>query len=58
METTAVWDDKTKEFVINTPSELAYKLWITYVSPATPHFNCLQSCILGMYASLLSSVVL
>ena len=29
METTAVWDPKTKEFIINTPSTLAQKYWIT-----------------------------
>lgn len=29
METTAHWDDKTKEFIINTPSTLAQKIWIT-----------------------------
>ncbi|KAH7108370.1 acyl-CoA oxidase [Auriculariales sp. MPI-PUGE-AT-0066] len=30
METTAHWDNETKEFIINTPTALAYKLWITY----------------------------
>eukprot|EP00743_Colponemidia_sp_Colp-15_P001275 GILK01001398.1.p1 GENE.GILK01001398.1~~GILK01001398.1.p1 ORF type:complete len:666 (+),score=124.04 GILK01001398.1:45-2000(+) len=29
METTAIWDGATKEFVINTPSTLAQKYWIT-----------------------------
>ncbi|CUA77286.1 hypothetical protein RSOLAG22IIIB_06628 [Rhizoctonia solani] len=29
METTAVWDPKTKEFIINTPSVIAQKYWIT-----------------------------
>jgi len=29
METTAVWDSKTKEFIINTPTVLAQKYWIT-----------------------------
>ena len=29
METTATYDDATKEFVINTPSVLAQKYWIT-----------------------------
>jgi len=29
METTAVWDAKTKEFIINTPSVIAQKYWIT-----------------------------
>ncbi|KZV95027.1 acyl-CoA oxidase [Exidia glandulosa HHB12029] len=29
METTAHWDDKSKEFIINTPSTLAQKIWIT-----------------------------
>jgi len=29
METTAVYDDKTKEFIVNTPHPLAQKYWIT-----------------------------
>lgn len=29
METTAVYDDKTREFIINTPTPLAQKYWIT-----------------------------
>ncbi|KAJ1301906.1 hypothetical protein OPQ81_000746 [Rhizoctonia solani] len=29
METTAIWDPKTKEFIINTPSVIAQKYWIT-----------------------------
>lgn len=29
METTAVFDAKTKEFIVNTPSSLAQKYWIT-----------------------------
>merc|ERR1712156_1273006 len=29
METTAVYDEKTKEFIINTPHPLAQKYWIT-----------------------------
>mmetsp|Transcript_10956 Transcript_10956/g.12029 ORF Transcript_10956/g.12029 Transcript_10956/m.12029 type:complete len:627 (+) Transcript_10956:38-1918(+) len=29
METTATWDASTKEFIINTPSTLAQKYWIT-----------------------------
>ncbi|KAI3654214.1 hypothetical protein MP228_000933 [Amoeboaphelidium protococcarum] len=29
MQTTAVWDAKTKEFIINTPTTLAQKYWIT-----------------------------
>ncbi|KAG8720356.1 hypothetical protein FRC08_000454 [Ceratobasidium sp. 394] len=29
METTAIWDAKTQEFVINTPSVIAQKYWIT-----------------------------
>lgn len=29
METTATWDDKTKEFIINSPSVLSQKYWIT-----------------------------
>ncbi len=34
METTATWDPATKEFVVNTPSVLAQKYWITkYVCP-------------------------
>jgi len=31
METTAVYDEKTREFIINTPSTLAQKYWITNV---------------------------
>ena len=29
METTAIYDDKTKEFIVNTPHPLAQKYWIT-----------------------------
>ena len=29
METTAIYDKATKEFVINTPTALAQKYWIT-----------------------------
>ncbi|QRV82258.1 acyl-CoA dehydrogenase [Ceratobasidium sp. AG-Ba] len=29
METTAIWDPKTHEFIINTPSVIAQKYWIT-----------------------------
>lgn len=29
METTAVYDPKTKEFTVNTPTPLAHKYWIT-----------------------------
>ena len=29
METTAVYDEKTKEFIVNTPHPLAQKYWIT-----------------------------
>ena len=29
METTAIYDEKTKEFVVNTPHPLAQKYWIT-----------------------------
>jgi acyl-CoA oxidase len=29
METTATWDPKTKEFIINSPSTLSQKYWIT-----------------------------
>ena len=29
METTAVYDPKTDEFIINTPTSLAQKYWIT-----------------------------
>ena len=29
METTATYDDKTKEFIVNTPSTVAQKYWIT-----------------------------
>jgi acyl-CoA oxidase len=29
METTSTWDNNTKEWVINTPSVVAQKYWIT-----------------------------
>ena len=29
METTAVYDSKTDEFIVNTPTPLAQKYWIT-----------------------------
>ncbi len=29
METTAIYDEKTKEFIVNTPNPLAQKYWIT-----------------------------
>lgn len=29
METTAVYDKETKEFIVNTPTPLAQKYWIT-----------------------------
>ena len=29
METTAIYDSKTKEFIVNTPNPLAQKYWIT-----------------------------
>jgi acyl-CoA oxidase len=29
METTAIYDKSTKEFVVNTPTPLAQKYWIT-----------------------------
>ena len=29
METTAVYDKETKEFIVNTPNPLAQKYWIT-----------------------------
>ena len=29
METTAIYDPKTKEFIVNTPHPLAQKYWIT-----------------------------
>ena len=29
METTATWDPETKEWIINTPTTLSYKYWIT-----------------------------
>ena len=29
METTAIYDSKTKEFIVNTPHPLAQKYWIT-----------------------------
>lgn len=29
METTATYDDKTNEFIVNTPSTVAQKYWIT-----------------------------
>ena len=29
METTATFDEKTQEFIVNTPTTLAQKYWIT-----------------------------
>ena len=47
METTAIYDDATKEFIVNTPHPLAQKYWITNGAIHAKHIgNFLVYCYL------------
>jgi len=47
METTAIYDDKTKEFIVNTPHPLAQKYWITNGAVHAKHVVVMAKLIVG-----------
>jgi len=47
METTAIYDPKTKEFIVNTPNPLAQKYWITNGAVHAKHVVVMAQLIVG-----------
>merc|ERR1712029_146647 len=47
METTAIYDAKTKEFIVNTPHPLAQKYWITNGAVHAKHVVVMAKLIVG-----------